>query len=167
MFKVEAAMLKVDLALLRCPITLSIMSDPVTASDGNTYERTAITEWRKKSACSPLTNETMSSTKLFPNRAIKNIIDIYLAEEKKAAAGAGAAAVQGSDISASTQPDARVVLLKKLKEKTEERARLAREAGEKAEAARLIYDEAKKEFQDLKQLTLSDDESDTDDRIQV
>jgi hypothetical protein len=28
-----------------CPITLKIMTDPVIAADGHTYERSAISEW--------------------------------------------------------------------------------------------------------------------------
>ena len=32
---------------LRCPITLQLPFDPVTAQDGKIYERTAILEWFK------------------------------------------------------------------------------------------------------------------------
>jgi len=37
-----------------CPITGSIMVNPVIGSDGNTYERDAIIEWLNKKAISPL-----------------------------------------------------------------------------------------------------------------
>jgi hypothetical protein len=31
---------------LLCPITLQLLEDPVVATDGVTYERSAITKWR-------------------------------------------------------------------------------------------------------------------------
>ena len=57
-----------------CPITYEVMQDPVVASDGHTYERSAIEEVlalpeeRRKS---PLTREPLQAS-LFPNRALKN-----------------------------------------------------------------------------------------------
>jgi len=57
-----------------CPITYEVMQDPVCASDGHTYERSAIEEVlalpeeRRKS---PLTREPLQAS-LFPNRALKN-----------------------------------------------------------------------------------------------
>jgi len=59
-----------------CPITYEVMQDPVVASDGHTYERSAIEEVlalpeeRRKS---PLTREPLQAA-LFPNRALKNRI---------------------------------------------------------------------------------------------
>jgi len=59
-----------------CPITYEVMQDPVCASDGHTYERSAIEEVlalpeeRRKS---PLTREPLKAD-LFPNRALKNRI---------------------------------------------------------------------------------------------
>ena len=42
---------------LVCPITLEIMSDPVVAADGRTYERSAIEDWLSTGKqTSPLTN---------------------------------------------------------------------------------------------------------------
>ena len=43
-----------------CPITQSLMLDPVTASDGHTYERSAIQYWFDTGHNrSPVTNETV------------------------------------------------------------------------------------------------------------
>ena len=39
-----------------CPITLSIMRNPVIASDGHSYEKSAIEEWFMRSNHSPKIN---------------------------------------------------------------------------------------------------------------
>ena len=56
-----------------CPITFSLPVDPVTAEDGNVYERSAIEEWLKKKRKSPVTNLEMG-TKLLPALRVKNMI---------------------------------------------------------------------------------------------
>jgi len=60
-----------------CPITQSIMTDPVIGSDGRTYERSAITEWLKTHTTSPITRETMTAASLKPNYALKSLIERY------------------------------------------------------------------------------------------
>ena len=44
-----------------CPITPEIMTDPVSTSDGLTYERAAITEWLRTKDTSPKTGTTLES----------------------------------------------------------------------------------------------------------
>jgi len=59
-----------------CPITYEVMQDPVVASDGHTYERSAIEEvlaLPEERRRSPLTREPLQAS-LFPNRALKNRI---------------------------------------------------------------------------------------------
>ena len=56
-----------------CPITFSLPVDPVTAEDGNVYERSAIEEWLKQQRKSPVTNLAMG-TKLLPALRVKNMI---------------------------------------------------------------------------------------------
>ena len=58
-----------------CPITQVIMVDPVLASDGRTYERSAITEWLRTHSTSPITRETMLAKSLTPNYALKSMIE--------------------------------------------------------------------------------------------
>ena len=55
--------------LVVCPITHEPMIDPVSAADGQTYERRAIEEWFKKDVVpiSPLTGEPLKDTTLRPN----------------------------------------------------------------------------------------------------
>merc|ERR1711964_274552 len=38
---------------LLCPITMMLMTDPVIAADGHSYERTAIEKWLKDNDTSP------------------------------------------------------------------------------------------------------------------
>ena len=58
---------------LCCPITLSVMSDPVICTgDGHTYERDAIVNWLKDHDTSPLSGEPMGQgCMLIPNRALR------------------------------------------------------------------------------------------------
>lgn len=58
---------------LACPITNSLPVDPVTAEDGQVYERAAIEDWLATHATSPLTEEPMGS-RLLPNLPVKNMI---------------------------------------------------------------------------------------------
>ena len=50
-----------------CPITHEPMVDPVSAADGQTYERRAIEEWFTSAATSPLTGEPLKDKTLRPN----------------------------------------------------------------------------------------------------
>ena len=61
-----------------CPISLDIMDDPVVASDGFSYERTAIAEQIRRAgygqaARSPMTQQPLSTT-LVTNQVLKNQI---------------------------------------------------------------------------------------------
>lgn len=57
----------VTVKFLQCPITHDLMSDPVIAADGHTYERAAIEEWLQTNATSPMTNEALPHLDLIPN----------------------------------------------------------------------------------------------------
>ena len=61
-----------------CPITLTIMKDPVIMPDGQTYERTAIDKALKSSPFSPLTKKPLSMKDALPNYALKSMIEKYL-----------------------------------------------------------------------------------------
>jgi Mg-chelatase subunit ChlD len=62
-----------------CPITYEIMTDPVTLSDGHTYERQAIEHWLQTHATSPLSNSRVSLTDLKPNYALRSAIERFSA----------------------------------------------------------------------------------------
>ncbi|KAJ1445654.1 hypothetical protein M885DRAFT_414912, partial [Pelagophyceae sp. CCMP2097] len=57
-----------------CPITLTMMRDPVLCADGHSYERRAIDGWLRAHATSPLTNLPLSSRDTTPNRALRAAI---------------------------------------------------------------------------------------------
>lgn len=62
---------------LLCPITRAVMRDPVSAPDGNTYERSAIERYMQRSGdmvVSPLTRKPFQSKQLIPNNAIRRLI---------------------------------------------------------------------------------------------
>uniref|UniRef100_A0A8C5PR84 WD repeat, SAM and U-box domain-containing protein 1 n=1 Tax=Leptobrachium leishanense TaxID=445787 RepID=A0A8C5PR84_9ANUR len=54
-----------------CPITCEVMKDPVIASDGYSYERTAIESWISAKRTSPMTNLPLENLLLTPNRTLK------------------------------------------------------------------------------------------------
>jgi hypothetical protein len=67
-----------------CSITRDIMKDPYIAQDGFSYERDAIKKWfllgRKTS---PITNNPLECTQIYPNRALKMNIQQYLQEKRE------------------------------------------------------------------------------------
>ncbi|CAL4998642.1 unnamed protein product [Urochloa decumbens] len=64
---------------LQCPITLELMTDPVTVSTGQTYDRASIKKWIK-SGCRtcPVTGERLRSGDLVPNLAARRIVEQLL-----------------------------------------------------------------------------------------
>lgn len=69
-----------------CPITADVMTDPVLALDGYTYERTAIEEhFRLCGPKSPMTNAMLPTDTLTPNRALKNTIENWKSATSKTA----------------------------------------------------------------------------------
>lgn len=62
---------------IRCPITLDPFIDPVIASDGHTYERSAIMQLFKLERSlrvSPLTREPFASYNLIPNYSMRSLV---------------------------------------------------------------------------------------------
>ncbi|XP_047051442.1 U-box domain-containing protein 19-like [Lolium rigidum] len=56
---------------LQCPITLELMTDPVTVSTGQTYDRASISRWMKAGCRTcPVTGERLRSADLVPNAAL-------------------------------------------------------------------------------------------------
>ncbi|XP_058762631.1 U-box domain-containing protein 19-like [Vicia villosa] len=62
----------------RCPISLELMTDPVTISTGQTYDRASIYKWLKagNKTC-PKTGENLNSTELVPNTTLKKLIQQF------------------------------------------------------------------------------------------
>ena len=62
-----------------CPITQELMTDPVMACDGYTYEREAIASWfRRGETTSPMTNAQLANTNLVSNISLRSMIQRFL-----------------------------------------------------------------------------------------
>jgi ankyrin repeat protein len=57
-----------------CPITQELMGDPVLASDGHAYERSAIERWFETRLTSPKTGNTLETAGLIPNHPLRCLI---------------------------------------------------------------------------------------------
>lgn len=66
-----------------CPITQDIMTEPVVASDGHTYERTAIELWLTNNNRSPMTGLQLENKQLVPSYTLKSMIREFLDTNKK------------------------------------------------------------------------------------
>lgn len=62
-----------------CPISYGIMTDPVSTSDGQSYNRPELMEWLKVRQISPLTNEPVSPSSVVSNFALRAAIQRFLA----------------------------------------------------------------------------------------
>ena len=61
----------------RCPISQELMEDPVTTSDGQTYERREIFRWLCKHNTSPLTGAPLPNKTLTPAIALRQLIATF------------------------------------------------------------------------------------------
>ncbi|XP_010271953.1 PREDICTED: U-box domain-containing protein 19-like [Nelumbo nucifera] len=67
----------------RCPISLEIMSNPVTLSTGHTYDRSSIQKWLKAGNLTcPKTGEKLTNTELVPNLALKKLIQQFCSDSR-------------------------------------------------------------------------------------
>ncbi|XP_060204824.1 U-box domain-containing protein 19-like [Lycium barbarum] len=62
----------------RCPISLELMTDPVTVSTGQTYDRASIQKWLKSgNLLCPKTGGILQSTELVPNSTLRKLIQQF------------------------------------------------------------------------------------------
>ncbi len=65
-----------------CPITYDLMRDPVLLGNtGHTYERVAIESWLRNHNTDPLTNKSLISSELIPNKALGRAIKRHVLRE--------------------------------------------------------------------------------------
>ncbi|KAL3160943.1 hypothetical protein ABBQ38_009335 [Trebouxia sp. C0009 RCD-2024] len=60
--------------LLCCPITKVLLTDPVIAADGYTYEKAALLQRLQRSLVSPVTGNMLEHTSCVPNASIKSLL---------------------------------------------------------------------------------------------
>ena len=65
---------KISLEEFCCPISLQLMTDPVVAADGFSYERDSIVKWLQKHETSPSTGATLPHKELTPNNQLRSVI---------------------------------------------------------------------------------------------
>ena len=65
---------------LCCPITTSLMRDPVATSDGQSYEREAIEAWLENNDTSPLTGAPLEDKKLTPIVLVRNSVNRFVSK---------------------------------------------------------------------------------------
>ena len=70
---------------LTCCITMELMTDPVVAQDGQSYERSALAEYWKREGkpISPITREELKSKEVFPNVGLRKICSEFAAKHKR------------------------------------------------------------------------------------
>lgn len=63
-----------------CPISFTIMENPVMDHEGNSYEKKNILEWLNINKKSPITRNYLDSSMLIPNRSLKNAIEEFISK---------------------------------------------------------------------------------------
>jgi len=84
------------LEYLTCPLTRTLMIDPVVTCEGRAYERSAITAWLRERRASPCTGALLATTELTPVHALR-----ALAQQLGPAVVAAAAAAAAADAAAA------------------------------------------------------------------
>lgn len=71
----EARSIVVDEEFLQCPITHEVMSDPVVAADGHTYERWPLRTWLLRgNGNSPCTGLPLAHSDVVPNMMVRGLV---------------------------------------------------------------------------------------------
>jgi hypothetical protein len=74
-------------SLFLCPLSQRVLTDPVVACDGFTYDRRAVQEWFESGQrISPLTKQTLRSTATLPNHVVRCAVNEWLEWRDKRAA---------------------------------------------------------------------------------
>lgn len=85
----------------QCPILQDFTAEMVVASDGESYDRRAIQQWRQRGSTSPVTREALQSH-LFPNRFARRVFE----ELQKAGLGNAEASAASGSLGSSQDPQA-------------------------------------------------------------
>lgn len=69
-----------------CPISMSLMTQPVVTPSGATFDRAALLDWIRQTHTDPLSGQPLSSDQLVPNLVLRDMIHAWLLEDPAAAA---------------------------------------------------------------------------------
>lgn len=64
----------------RCPITLEVMKDPYITPSGHSYERKALEQWIETKGTDPQTRAPLLLAQVIPNRALRDSIELWMAQ---------------------------------------------------------------------------------------
>jgi U-box domain len=92
-----------------CPLTLSILYDPVLDREGNSFERSALLRYLTDHSISPISRRPLHPQGIFPNHALRELIHQYMGTgwvQRKAAEGCHRSAVieASTGVSAAAPP---------------------------------------------------------------
>jgi hypothetical protein len=62
---------------LHCSLTRKLMTEPVVAADGFSYEKVDMESYLKHYSVSPVTGRPLAFTRLFPNNQLRNVIQAW------------------------------------------------------------------------------------------
>ncbi|CAD7702831.1 unnamed protein product [Ostreobium quekettii] len=65
-----------------CPMSMEVMTEPVVAPSGVTYDRPAVEEWINEHHSDPASKSPLLNDHLYPNLALRDMIQQWLAEHK-------------------------------------------------------------------------------------
>jgi len=65
----------------KCPITQTLMKDPVMDKGGHNFEKEAILRWLKRNKICPMSREPITEKELFPNRELKERIKDWIRQQ--------------------------------------------------------------------------------------
>jgi len=68
---------------IRCPISGEVMSDPVIAADGYSYERKCIENWMFENDTSPMTDEALKHKDVLANHQLRGQIQSWMEQEEE------------------------------------------------------------------------------------
>ena len=72
----------------KCPISMSLMKEPVLARDGHSYDREPLTQWLSKKQSSPVTGLPLHDLTLVPNLSLRSMISEFVQEHARLVADA-------------------------------------------------------------------------------
>jgi hypothetical protein len=65
------------------PLTMEVMRDPVLTPSGYSYERAVIVEQIRRRAVDPMTQQPLAEADLRPNRALREMVELWRSQQQQ------------------------------------------------------------------------------------